>query len=164
MRRPLPVVPSRLWLWRQHLHGWCSEDAGNAPPPHSASLDSRRSVLPKVSERLQDVIITVDGRPLTPLSASAHGPCDHRWLLELLELVPAPWHPQDPSGVRRHLCRRVAPEPPVSGGLSLWPGFSRSVFVPGAAAQSTRFEDGRKEPMALAGGPDSFLHHPYYQV
>ncbi|KAJ8778767.1 hypothetical protein J1605_013444 [Eschrichtius robustus] len=69
----------------------------------------------------------------------------------------------NPSGVRRHLCRHAACEPPVSGGLSVWPGFSRSVFVPGAAAQSTRFEDGRKEPMALAGGPDSFLHHPYYQ-
>lgn len=26
------------------------------------------------------------------------------------------------------------------------------------------FEDRGKEPMALAGGPDSFLHHPYYQV
>ncbi|XP_007528231.2 growth factor receptor-bound protein 10 isoform X2 [Erinaceus europaeus] len=26
-----------------------------------------------------------------------------------------------------------------------------------------RSEEGKKEPMALAGGPDSFLHHPYYQ-
>lgn len=26
------------------------------------------------------------------------------------------------------------------------------------------FEDRGEEPMALAGGPDSFLHHPYHQV
>ncbi|KAB0390630.1 hypothetical protein E2I00_018754 [Balaenoptera physalus] len=43
------------------------------------------------------------------------------------------------------------------------PVFHDEIQLLGAAAQSTRFEDGRKEPMALAGGPDSFLHHPYYQ-
>ena len=68
-------------------------------------------------------------------------------------------HP-DASGVQG---QPPAPEPLESSGPSLCLGFSQSVSVPGLV-QSMWFEDCGKEPMALAGGPDSFLHHPYYKV
>ena len=164
MRRPLTVAPSRLRLAEAALTRRVLRGRRQRPSTPQCFSGLRRPVSPKVSESLQDGNHRGWPSPSPLCVPLPHGPCDRRWLLEVLELVPAPWRPRDPSGVRRHLCRRAACEPPVSGGLSVWPGFSRSVFVPGAAAQSTRLEDGRKEPMALAGGPDSFLHHPYYQV